>query len=320
MTASHAADTAACPTALERLVRMRYGAPPSSFRSLGPSASFRPHLLAAPLLVVLLSPAWASAAALPDAAAIAALCRAAARRQRIDPAGPGVIVLVARPRAAGAHRRGLAQVELGVALKPEHVMRLGSITKQFAAATLLRLVDEGKARLDDPLSKFLPDLSQRRGHHAPQLLDHTSGVASYTGIPGCYMVNPVRRDPEHRRAGGRVQVAAGQTLPGSPLPLQQQRLCAGGAVIEAITGQPWHGGSAAVLPAPAGVKVIPGARSLDPRPGERLHLRPAAGGTCRPDQHDAAPRGRRWGKYRGPVAGTSAARGRPAPNPPPTPA
>ena len=65
------------------------------------------------------------------------------------------------------------------------MIRIGSITKQFTAAVILQLVEEGKLRLDDPLTKFFP------GYPAPggtatvrQLLNHTSGIQSYTGIPG----------------------------------------------------------------------------------------------------------------------------------------
>src|SRR5690348_3945417 len=72
--------------------------------------------------------------------------------------GPGAAVLVARDgRVLMRKAYGMADVELGVPLRPEHVFRLGSITKQFTAVGVLMLVDEGKLSLDDEITKFFPD-------------------------------------------------------------------------------------------------------------------------------------------------------------------
>jgi D-alanyl-D-alanine carboxypeptidase len=64
------------------------------------------------------------------------------------------------------------------------VYRIGSITKQFTAAAIMRLVDRGKIALDDRLSKYLPDVPKH--WHATtirQLLNHTSGIHSFTASP-----------------------------------------------------------------------------------------------------------------------------------------
>ena len=109
-------------------------------------------------------------------------------------AAPGAAVLVARGdtvlfRAA----RGEADVDQHVPLRPESLFRIGSVTKQFSAAAVLTLVDGGKVKLDDPLSKYLPDYPGGDRITVLQLLNHTSGVRSYTGLPG-YMAGPIRRD------------------------------------------------------------------------------------------------------------------------------
>ena len=65
------------------------------------------------------------------------------------------------------------------------VFRLGSLTKQFTAAIVLQLVQEGRISLDDPVSRFFPDYPRPGGTATVrQLLNHTSGIQSYTGIPG----------------------------------------------------------------------------------------------------------------------------------------
>ena len=59
---------------------------------------------------------------------------------------------------------GLADVELGVPLKPEHIFRLGSVTKQFTAAAIMMLADEGKLSLKDDIHKYVPDMPGKRIH------------------------------------------------------------------------------------------------------------------------------------------------------------
>ena len=52
---------------------------------------------------------------------------------------------------------GLANVELQVPVKPENIFQSGSIGKQFTAAAIMILVQDGKISLDDKISKFIPD-------------------------------------------------------------------------------------------------------------------------------------------------------------------
>jgi len=65
------------------------------------------------------------------------------------------------------------------------VFRLGSITKQFTATAILMLAEEGKLSLQDPIEKFLPGYPIQ-GHMITieHLLTHTSGIQSYTDLPG----------------------------------------------------------------------------------------------------------------------------------------
>jgi D-alanyl-D-alanine carboxypeptidase len=80
---------------------------------------------------------------------------------------------------------GLANFELGVANKPETKFRLGSITKQFTAAAILQLQEQGRLGIGDPISKYIPGSpgawSSVTVHH---LLTHTSGIHSYTDNAG----------------------------------------------------------------------------------------------------------------------------------------
>jgi CubicO group peptidase (beta-lactamase class C family) len=79
---------------------------------------------------------------------------------------------------------GKADLELDVATPPNAVYEIGSVTKQFTAAALLLLAEDGKLSLDDDLTKHLPDYPTA-GNKIPlrRLLDHTSGIKGYTELP-----------------------------------------------------------------------------------------------------------------------------------------
>jgi CubicO group peptidase (beta-lactamase class C family) len=79
---------------------------------------------------------------------------------------------------------GKADVEWNVPLPVDAVFEIGSITKQFTAAALLQLRDDGKLSLDDDLAKWLPDFDPRGNRLTlRRLLDHTSGIKGLTEMP-----------------------------------------------------------------------------------------------------------------------------------------
>ena len=85
--------------------------------------------------------------------------------------------------AYGAH--GLADVDAWRAPTAATIYEIGSNTKQFTSAAIMRLVEQGKVRLDDDLSKYVPQFPlQGRKVSIHQLLNHTSGIHSYTSSPG----------------------------------------------------------------------------------------------------------------------------------------
>ena len=99
--------------------------------------------------------------------------------------GPGATVLLMRDDEVlfrGA--AGLANLELDVAMRPDHVLRIGSITKQFTAAAILLLQDLGELNVSDEITLYLPEFP---AHGEPitiaHLLSHTSGIRLRSG-PG----------------------------------------------------------------------------------------------------------------------------------------
>ena len=85
--------------------------------------------------------------------------------------------------AYGAY--GLADVGASRASTAATIYEIGSITKQFTSAAIMKLVEQGKVKLDDDLSKFVPQFPlQGKRVSIRQLLNHTSGIHSYTSSPG----------------------------------------------------------------------------------------------------------------------------------------
>jgi CubicO group peptidase (beta-lactamase class C family) len=76
---------------------------------------------------------------------------------------------------------GLADLELHVPTPPGATYEIGSVTKQFTAAAILLLKEQGALSLDDEITRFLPDYPTQ-GHRLTlrRLLNHTSGIKGYT--------------------------------------------------------------------------------------------------------------------------------------------
>ncbi len=99
---------------------------------------------------------------------------------------PGVALKIIRDgKAVKTATYGLANVELRVPVRPETVFEIGSITKQFTAAGILLLAQEGKLSVHDKLSGHLKSIPNAWTNITVRhLLTHTSGIKSYTGLDG----------------------------------------------------------------------------------------------------------------------------------------
>lgn len=136
---------------------------------------------------------------------------------------------------------GLANMEWNIPNTPETRFRLGSITKQFTATAILKLVEEGKIKLDGKISDYLPEYRKDIGEKVTvhQLLNHTSGIPSYTGLPGFFQ--DVSRNPF--KVDDFVKKYASNDLefePGSKFSYNNSGYFLLGAIIEKVTGKPYE--------------------------------------------------------------------------------
>ena len=96
--------------------------------------------------------------------------------------GPGAVILISKngvPIYKKAY--GLANVELNIKNKLEYLFNIGSMSKQFTALCILKLVQEGKISLQDDIKKYLIDYnSHGQKITIENILNHTSGIQSYS--------------------------------------------------------------------------------------------------------------------------------------------
>lgn len=137
-------------------------------------------------LLSLAQAAHAAGSACPNPAfAQAAQAAIAAHEQANTFSGAVLVAIDGQP----VLRRGvgLADRERGVAVTPEMNFRVGSITKQFTSAAILQLQEAGKLSIDDPIGKYYRDAPPAWAKITLRhLLTHTSGIPSYTDIPGFF--------------------------------------------------------------------------------------------------------------------------------------
>ena len=84
---------------------------------------------------------------------------------------------------------GMARLQPPTPATPEMRYSIGSVSKQFTAAAILLLQQDGKLKLDDPVSKYLPDLTRANEVTIRMLLSHTSGYQDYW--PEDYVMPPM---------------------------------------------------------------------------------------------------------------------------------
>lgn len=166
---------------------------------------------------------------------------------------PGATVVISREgRVIYSGAFGLADLEMGVPLTEQHIFRLASVTKQYTAAGILSLVDAGKVSLDDPLRRFLPDfpVGDATIH---QLLNHTSGIVSFTNIPGYRTDERMRRDVSTEELIAVFAGEAPEFPPGEDYRYNNSGYMLLGAIIEQVTGKSWNAYIEEELLRPAGV-------------------------------------------------------------------
>ncbi len=136
---------------------------------------------------------------------------------------------------------GLADMEWNMSNQPDTKHRLGSVTKQFTSMLIMQLVEQGKLKLDVPISTYLPDYPKKNGdiitiHH---LLTHSSGIPNMTSFSNFNTdIMPKSFTPLQL-----VNISADSTLefkPGEKFAYSNSGYLLLGYIIEKVTGKTYE--------------------------------------------------------------------------------
>ena len=118
-----------------------------------------------------------------DAAAMKTRLEQVANSYTKDNAFMGTVLVAEGQKILLDKGYGMANAEWSVPNTPEAKFRLGSLTKQFTAALVMQLQQEGKLNIDEPVSKYLPDAPKAwEKITLAELLGHTSGIPNFTSF------------------------------------------------------------------------------------------------------------------------------------------
>ena len=128
------------------------------------------------VFVALLSPVFARGDKVDD------FVKAQMGQRRI----PGLVLAIVKNGNAIKHDAyGVANLKLNAPVRKETAFEIGSVTKQFTAALVVMLIDEGKLSLDDKVTRFFDNAPETwKDITVRHLLTHTSGLKNYTALSG----------------------------------------------------------------------------------------------------------------------------------------
>jgi len=134
---------------------------------------------------------------------------------------------------------GFANLEWDMPSTPSGKFRLGSITKQFTAASILLLEERGKLKVDDPVKKYMADAPVAWDKITIfHLLTHTSGIPSFTGFPDYAAQEPFSTAPQQLVARFRDKPLDFQ--PGEKMSYSNSGYVLLGYLIEKISGESYE--------------------------------------------------------------------------------
>ena len=184
---------------------------------------------------------------------------------------PGCSIAIVRDgKVVYAKGYGLSNVEADAPATDETIYRIGSLTKPFTAALVMRHVESGAIALDDPITKHLTDLPKAyAGVTVRQLLSHTSGVPNYTSLPDFG-----RRMREAVTAKAMIDMAAAAPAdfkPGEKWNYSNTGYILLGELVAKLDKRPWETSLAEVIAKPLGLTTT------QPSDAIRIVKRRAAG-------------------------------------------
>ena len=105
---------------------------------------------------------------------------------------PGISVLLTDTNGTWIGATGYADIEKGIKYSPCHISKAASITKLLVGSLVLKLQDQGKINIEDPVSKYIDNSILKKidgveGKTLKQLMNHTTGIYDLITNPAFYL-------------------------------------------------------------------------------------------------------------------------------------
>jgi CubicO group peptidase (beta-lactamase class C family) len=195
-------------------------------------------LLAVAILAMTAAPARAQGLSVPPADFAARADEYLQAQMKVNRFS-GVVLVAHEGKTIFEKGYGFANAEWEIPNTPQTKFRLGSITKQFTATTILLLAEEGKLRIEDPICNYLDPCPEAWKpvtiHH---LLTHTSGIPSYTNRPEYRRTMMMPKTPAEMVAGFRDLPL--EFAPGEKFAYNNSGYFLLGVIIEKVAGKPYE--------------------------------------------------------------------------------
>ena len=149
---------------------------------------------------------------------------------------PGMTVALAKNGAIEyVQAYGLADLSTQRGIQTSDILEIGSITKQFTAALIMKLQQQGKLHVDDSIASYLPEYNFPSAITLRMMLTHTSGLADFTNFP--QLGDWVKQGVSEATVLTAVAQMPLQFQPGTQYSYSNSNFFALGTIIEKLTGQ-----------------------------------------------------------------------------------
>ncbi|MER0241667.1 serine hydrolase domain-containing protein [Streptomyces sp. HSW2009] len=198
---------------------------------------------------------------------------------------PGMVARSSGARGTWAGHSGVADLHTGAPRQADERYRVGSITKTFIATVVLQLEGEGRLDLDDTVDHWLPGVVSGNGHDGTriklrQLLNHTSGIYSYTDDPEFMRLEFSTDFLQHRYDTWTPERIAALAMshppyfdPGAGWHYSDTNYVLAGMIIERVTGRPYarEVERRILRPLHLDATTLPGTSATMPQPSARAY-------------------------------------------------
>ena len=146
------------------------------------------------------------------------------------------VAVVQHGQLVYTHAYGLARLQPPLPATPRMRYSIGSISKQFTAAAILLLQQQGKLSLSDPIGKYVPGLTEGDKVTIREILSHTSGYQDFW--PEDYVMTPMLQPTTAQHILDTWAKKPLDFEPGTQWQYSNTNFVIAGAIVEKITGQP----------------------------------------------------------------------------------